>query len=88
MNTPEREPEGYVAERVRDALASDPAIGVLGVEVRISGDRLFLTGDAGTPERRAAVTATVKSLCPDHDVHNEMTVTAAEANGGEAEELS
>ena len=82
------EPDAYVIEHIREVLARDPAIGVLDVDVRITGRRLFLTGDAGTPGRRAAITERVAVLCPEHEIHNEMTVATAAADSGEPEELS
>ena len=82
------EPDGYLIEHIRDAIAADPAIGVLGVDVRITGRRLFLTGDAATPERRAAITEKVTALCPEYSIHNEMTVATAAAERGEPEHLS
>jgi osmotically-inducible protein OsmY len=88
MSAASPEPDAYVVEHIRDALAGDPDIGVLDVEVRITGHKIFLNGDAGTPDRRAAVTAAVAALCPEHDVHNEMTVATMAADSGEPEQLT
>lgn len=82
-----REPDGYLMERVRHALAHDERVGVLDVDVRVAGDKVFVTGDAGTTARRAAITDVLAELLPDHDVHNEMSTGAWAADAGEPEEL-
>jgi osmotically-inducible protein OsmY len=69
------QPDGYLCERVRQALASDPRVGELGIDVRVAGGRVFLTGQVATPERQQAISAVVAELLPDHDVHNDVSVT-------------
>lgn len=78
VTDPERdasEPEGYLAEHVRSALASDPRVGELGVTVRILGARAFLCGDVATPERRDAVAAVAAEILTGYELHNDVTVT-------------
>lgn len=87
MTADYREPDGYLVERIRHALAHDDRVGVLDVDVRVAGDKVFVTGDAGTPERRAAATDVLAELLPDRDVYNEMS-TSTWADAGEPEELS
>jgi hypothetical protein len=81
------EPDGYLIERVREALAHDERAGVLDVDVRVAGAKVFVRGDAGTPERRAAITTLLGELLPDHDVHNEMSVADWSNDAGAPEEL-
>ena len=69
------EPDGYLAEHVRTALAADPRAGELGVTVRIVGPRAFLCGDVATPERREAVAAVASELLSGYELHNDVTVT-------------
>ena len=69
------EPEGYVAEHVRSALAADPRAGELGVTVRILGARAFLCGDVATPERRDAVATVAAEILDGYEIHNDVTVT-------------
>ena len=64
----------YVAERVRAALIADPGVNELGVRVMIVEKKLFLTGNVATPERQARIGEIVRSMLPDYDVHNEVTV--------------
>ena len=75
------EPDGYLAEHVRSALAADPRVGELGITVRILGDRAFLCGDVATPERREAVATVAAGVLPAHEIHNDVTVTPVEGVG-------
>ena len=81
------EPRQYVVERVHRALAQDPRISALDIEVTLAGGRVFLTGDVPTQERKDAISVVVAELLPDHQVCNETTV-ATLAPAGEPEELS
>jgi osmotically-inducible protein OsmY len=82
--TNEPEAPEYVIERVHQALAGDPAIHELGVQVAVAGARVFLTGHVGTVERRQAITAVAQRVLPDHTIHNQTTVGAfPEAEGME-----
>ncbi len=64
----------YVAERVRAALAKDPAVNELGVRVRIVEKKIFLTGIVATAERQTRIGVIVREMLPDYDVRNEVTV--------------
>ena len=70
----DREPDQYVAERVREALAEDPRVGELYVEVTISGDTIFLSGAVATEARQQAMDAVVGEVCPEYRVCNQTTV--------------
>ena len=80
------EPKQYVVERVHRALAQDPRVSALDVEVTLAGGRVFLTGDVPTQERKDAISVVVAELLPGHQVCNETTV-ATLAPAGEPEEL-
>lgn len=67
------EPDGYLCERVRRALADQ--LGELGVDVRVAGRRAFLLGTVPTAERQAEVAEVVAGVLPGWDVHNDVTVT-------------
>jgi len=64
----------YLAERIRTAIAQDPRVNELGINVALVGDHVFVTGTVPTPERRDAVGAVVGELFPDLAVHNDVTV--------------
>lgn len=78
-------PDEYLIGRIREAIASDLRTNEIDVHVRVSGDDIFLRGNASTQERRAAMTQVVKELCPDATVHNEVSVPSF-AEPAEADE--
>lgn len=75
-----QQPE-YLVAHVKDALATDPRTGELELDIRIAGDRIFLTGAVATPERRDAVERVVRDVCPDYDVVNQLSITQDQAPG-------
>jgi len=81
------EPKQYVIERVHRALAEDPRVGELNVDVTLAGGRVFLMGDVPTQERKDAISDLVGELLPDHEVCNETTVPTL-APAGEPEDIS
>lgn len=75
------EPDQYVIERVREALAEDPRVGELYVQVTVAAGKVFLSGDVATAERKQAMTEVVRELLPDHEVQNLATVSSLSAPG-------
>ncbi len=69
-----REPEHYAGERLRDALAADPRVSELGLQVHIVAEHLFVTGQVSTPERVEAVSEIAARVLPDHVLHNDLSV--------------
>jgi hypothetical protein len=76
---PERGPEVYLAERLREGLAQDPEVGRLGVEVKIVGERVVLRGEVATLERKERLAAAIARLVPDREVDDEVRVRALRA---------
>ena len=70
----ERAPKQYVVAHVREAIAHDPQLSELHVDVSVQGGKVFLTGVVGTAERRRALTAVVRAVAPDHEICNETEV--------------
>lgn len=66
----------YLAQRLRDALAEDPRVGELGVGVAVADGYAYVTGEVATSERRQAVAAVAAEVLPDHEVHNDVSVTS------------
>jgi len=64
----------YLVGKLEDALATDPRVNALDVRVRICGDKIHLTGEIPTEERRKAATLVVTELAPGKEVLNELTV--------------
>ena len=83
----EDEPKQYVIERVHRALAEDPRVSALDVDVALAGGRVFLTGDVPTQERKDAISAVVAEVLPDHQVCNETRV-AELAPAGDPEDIT
>jgi osmotically-inducible protein OsmY len=69
------EPQDYAVQRLRDALATDQRVAEMGVEVHVSGGKVFLTGQVATPERQQAVGAVAAEVLPGYEVHNQTSVT-------------
>ncbi|MGE0127377.1 MAG: BON domain-containing protein [Blastocatellales bacterium] len=63
-----------MASKLENALATDPRVNALDVKVRIRGDKIHLTGEIPTEERRGAATEVVTELALGIEVLNELTV--------------
>lgn len=75
MTTPETEPNTYLVEHIREHLLHDPRIGELDIHVTVEGLLMFVTGHVSTEQRRAAISASLAGLLPDHEIRNETTVS-------------
>ena len=76
------EPVEYVAEHLREALASDPRVSELGLDVLIRGGELHVVGTVSTEERRQAVGEVAREVAPGESVRNETTVAEYGAESG------
>jgi hypothetical protein len=85
--SPAQEPDLYLIEHVRQALASDERVSELELEVSLAAGKVFVSGSVPTRERREAVTDVVRELLPDREVFNETTVLPISSTP-EAETLS
>jgi hypothetical protein len=72
------EPE-YVRAEVQRALAADPMLAELGVEIAVSDTAIELRGAVATEERRAHALELVGRLFPDRVVQDALTVPELEA---------
>jgi osmotically-inducible protein OsmY len=66
--------DGYTAEHIHQALASDERVSEPELRVRVVAGRVIVTGDIHTEERRAAVPAVVRDVDPKLVVDNQTTV--------------
>jgi Icc-related predicted phosphoesterase len=64
----------YLVGKLQEALATDPRVNALDVKVIICGDKVHLTGEVHTEERREAVAEVVAEILPGAEVRNELTV--------------
>ena len=67
------DPPDYTEAHVAEALATDPRVSMLGIEVSIREHEVFLSGDVATPERKEAVAEVVAELLPGYVVHNDTS---------------
>lgn len=78
------QPDAYVAEHIRDALAHDPRVSQPGISVTVAGGKILLSGEVATTERKSAATDVAEPLAGGRPVHNALTVSAlAEPAGRE-----
>jgi osmotically-inducible protein OsmY len=68
------EPEVYLLEHVRAALAKDPRVNELELDVALVNDAIFVSGMVGTDDRRRAIGEVVSELVPDRRVVNQTSV--------------
>jgi hypothetical protein len=78
---------GVLSEEVRRALAEDPTVGALDIDVTLRGNRAFVTGYAVTDERRDRITAVMHERLPRYEVHNETTTGALPDPGPTSEKI-
>jgi osmotically-inducible protein OsmY len=76
------ESDEYLIGRVQRALALDPRLNELHLDVHVSARRVFVTGEVATEERRQAVEEVVTRRCPGHEVHVHVTVVPVSAEPG------
>jgi osmotically-inducible protein OsmY len=72
---PSEEPKQYLVQRIREALAHDPRVSELEIDVKIRGTKVFLKGTVPTAERQEAISTIARDVVPDHEIHNETEVT-------------
>lgn len=71
---PPPEPDEYVVQHLREALAQDPRVSELGLGVVVRNGVLHVTGTVSTEERRAAVAEVAGELASTWTVANETVV--------------
>jgi hypothetical protein len=79
--------EAYLAERARQALATDPRVADLDVTVTLVHDDAYVRGSASSQEQAAAIVDVLAEQLPDHQVHGEVVVVDAD-EPRDAEELA
>jgi osmotically-inducible protein OsmY len=73
--TPEHpEPPQYLVQRLRRAIAEDPRTAEMGIQVKVRGDVVFLTGEVVTQQRCAQLAEVVNEAAPGLTVHNDVHV--------------
>lgn len=80
---PQTEPAVYTAQHIKDALIHDHRVGEMTLEVTLAGGRVFVAGQVMTEQRRDAVPEVVRTIAPDLDVVNEVTVVPCDEPEGQ-----
>jgi len=65
----------YVAEHVRQAITTDGRTTEQGIDVRVVGDEVYLSGAVTSEERRDAVAEVAAEAAPGRPIRNEVVVT-------------
>ncbi len=68
------EPPHYQVQRIREALAHDPRVGELELEVSIRAGKVLVAGAVPSPEVQQGITEVVKEVLPHLEVHNQTSV--------------
>lgn len=68
---------GALVEQARRALADEPRLGQLDVDIVLRGNRAFVSGHVVTAERRELVSELLARLLPGYDIHNATTTLEA-----------
>lgn len=76
--TQRRKVPEYVVGHVKQALAEEAGMGELDLEVAVRDDRVFISGEVATEERRRAITDLLETMLPDYEIHNQVAVTDVE----------
>jgi osmotically-inducible protein OsmY len=66
--------EPYLTQHLREALARDPRVGELGVDVHICDGIVVLTGTVTSLTQQEAASVVARELLPQHGVRNEIAV--------------
>ncbi|OLR93310.1 BON domain-containing protein [Actinokineospora bangkokensis] len=65
----------YLVARLRRALAEDPRTAEMGVRVHVNADRVHLSGEVATAQRRSDLDAVLADEAPGLQVHNDVRVS-------------
>ena len=68
------DPDEYVVQHLREALAHDQRVSELGLEVVVRNGVLHVMGTVSTEERRAAIADVAAGIAPEWHIVNETSV--------------
>lgn len=75
---PEGDPPEYRVERVRHALATDPRVGELELDIVVRGDRVIIGGTVLTRQQHEAIPLALAEELPDVQVENRTEIVSKE----------
>jgi len=74
MERPDEEAREHLVARVLEALAEDPRVGEVELDVRLLDETIVVSGTVSTPARRDAISAVLTELFPGQRVDNRTGV--------------
>jgi osmotically-inducible protein OsmY len=80
-------PDSYVVEHATTALACDPRVGALDIQITVEHGRVTAHGAVETEARRAAIESVLTELLPDHQINVAVTVSQTPTDEPTVEEL-
>ena len=63
----------YLVGRVQTALATDPRVNMLDIKVMVTNDKVHLTGQVLSDNKKRSVEEVVLELFPNLEIRNELT---------------
>ncbi len=67
-------PDDYLIGHIREALAADPAVGSLDVQVEVSGGTIYLAGFIDCAKKRQSAREAATRVAPNHKIVNNIKV--------------
>ena len=64
----------YVVAKALETLTQDPRLAETALHVSVTGNKLFVTGDVATAERRDAITTVLQEQFPELEIANATSV--------------
>ena len=81
------EPREYLVEHVLDALAKDPRVNELELDVALTEEKIVVSGTVANESRRQGVTEVVREMVPGREVVNQTSVLSVSPQRTPAERL-
>ena len=80
-------PDSYIIEHATTALACDPRVGALDIQVTVEHGRVTAHGTVETDARRAAIESVLTELLPHHQIIVAVVVSQTPTDEPTVEEL-
>jgi hypothetical protein len=80
-------PDSYIIEHATTALACDPRVGALDIQITVEHGRVTAHGTVETEARRAAIESVLTELLPHHQIMVAVVVSQTPTDEPTVEEL-
>jgi osmotically-inducible protein OsmY len=64
----------YLVAKIQSALAEDPRVNMLDIKIMVIQNKVHLTGEVMSEDRKAAATDVVVAVAPGIEVRNELRI--------------